>query len=390
MTRNVTSAFRRTAESSFSDEVDLCFLTISHPTLSEPIRVVWDTKDFVYDGNTFTGFPFDLEILSDDEQPPQARLVIQNVDPRIGDTIRALTSPPRLKIELLSSDDFDLTVDPRIETGNIDAVLLLHADGIDTSTTFTDSSDSAHTVSAVGNAQIDTAQSKFGGASALFDGTGDGLTLDGSSDFAYGSGAFTIDLWVRFNVMPTAGNKACLYDGRAAAGPNTQPTIYVENTAGTTVIKYETDSVGNRIIGTTSLTTAVWYHVALTRSGTSTRLFLNGTQEGSTFSDSIVYTAPASRPALGIRGVDLNSEPLNGWLDEIRIKDTAAWTANFTPETAAYAPTATIVYSADRLFLTNVTVDVMAISGTIVGWDYLQRVWPGPRAMESSFPGLFR
>ncbi len=48
------------------------------------------------------------------------------------------------------------------------------------------------------------------------------------------------------------------------------------------------------------------------------------------------------------------------------------------------------IYVADKLFLINVTVDIMQISGTIVGWDYLQRVWPGPRAMQAVFPGLFR
>lgn len=115
MTRSVTTSFRRSAEASFADEVDLVFLTISHPTLGEPIRVVWDTEDFVYGGATFTGYPFDIELLTDEEKPPTAKLQIQNVDPRIGDTIRTLTTPPRLKIELLSSADFNLTVNPRME-----------------------------------------------------------------------------------------------------------------------------------------------------------------------------------------------------------------------------------------------------------------------------------
>jgi hypothetical protein len=118
MTRNVTASFRLAAESSFRDEVDLVFLTISHSTLGTPIRVVWDTVDFVFGGNTFLGFPFDIELLSDDEQPPTARLQIQNVSPRIGDTIRALITPPSLKIELLSSTDFNLTVTPRTAIGS--------------------------------------------------------------------------------------------------------------------------------------------------------------------------------------------------------------------------------------------------------------------------------
>src|SRR5262245_59000595 len=114
MTRNVTTSFRQHAESSFSGEVDLVFLTLSHPNLYEPIRVVWDAVDFEYGGDMWTWFPFDIHVLTDDEQPPKAQLAIQNVDSRIGETVQSLLTPPRLKIELLSSSDFDITVDPRV------------------------------------------------------------------------------------------------------------------------------------------------------------------------------------------------------------------------------------------------------------------------------------
>ena len=76
-------------------------------------------------------------------------------------------------------------------------------DGTDGSTTFTDAI-GTHTVTAVGNAQIDTAQYKFGGASGLFDGTGDYLTIPDHADFNFGAGDFTIDFWVRFNAINTA------------------------------------------------------------------------------------------------------------------------------------------------------------------------------------------
>ena len=79
-------------------------------------------------------------------------------------------------------------------------VLLLHCNGVDESTTFTDSSGggvgSPHTVTAVGNAQIDTAQKKFDTGSALFDGTGDYLSLEDSDDWDFGTGDFTVDCWI--------------------------------------------------------------------------------------------------------------------------------------------------------------------------------------------------
>jgi len=81
-----------------------------------------------------------------------------------------------------------------------DTVLLLHCDGADASTTFADDSvggngGSGHTVTAVNDAQVDTAQSKFGGASLLLDGSGDYLSIADHADFDFGSGAFGVDWW---------------------------------------------------------------------------------------------------------------------------------------------------------------------------------------------------
>ena len=74
---------------------------------------------------------------------------------------------------------------------------LLHFDGADASTTFTD--ESGKTFTARGNAQLDTAQQKFGTASGLFDGTGDYIDTPDHADWFLGTGDFTIDFWVRFS-----------------------------------------------------------------------------------------------------------------------------------------------------------------------------------------------
>ena len=76
--------------------------------------------------------------------------------------------------------------------------LLLHCDGTNGGTTFTDSSPSGHTVTAQGATHTDTTIKKFGTASAQFggDGTGDDLTIPDSSDWDIGTGDFTFDCWV--------------------------------------------------------------------------------------------------------------------------------------------------------------------------------------------------
>jgi len=102
-----------------------------------------------------------------------------------------------------SSGPNKLIVSGELNVGN-DAytVSLLQFDGSDGSTTFTDgATGGTHTWSASGNAQIDTAQYKFG-QSGLFDGAGDKIVSDYSSDWNLGSGDFTIDGFVRWNALP--------------------------------------------------------------------------------------------------------------------------------------------------------------------------------------------
>jgi hypothetical protein len=83
-------------------------------------------------------------------------------------------------------------------------VLLVGFEGADGSTSFVDESPSGHTLTAVGNAQVDTGQSKFGASSGLFDGNGDYISIPDSDEFTFGAGDFTIETHVRFNVVQTS------------------------------------------------------------------------------------------------------------------------------------------------------------------------------------------
>lgn len=218
--------------------------------------------------------------------------------------------------------------------------LLLHCDGADASTTFTDSSASAHTVTVAGNAQIDTAQSVFGGASGLFDGTADELTVADHADFEIGAGEFTIDLRVRFNSIPAEGSGGAMtFMQKGTVGGSNLSFIFrlfdatvrklnlIVSADGTTL----NVNIGNA--WTPSLNT--WYHVAVVRTGTTVRMFIDGTQLGS---DETVSTTFFS--GSGIVGVGSNSVGANvidGWIDEFRFsKEIARWTANFTPPSAPY------------------------------------------------------
>ena len=117
MTRSIPASAASDLYGSETGEFHLVFLTIEHPDLGTPLRVVSDGKDFVLGGNTYSGFPFEITLLSDTNRPPEARLTIQNVDQRIIRLVRRIVDPPRLSFDVIWSDQFDLTVDPRTEIG---------------------------------------------------------------------------------------------------------------------------------------------------------------------------------------------------------------------------------------------------------------------------------
>lgn len=214
-------------------------------------------------------------------------------------------------------------------------VLLLHADGAAASTYFPDSSPSPHAVTAGGNAQVDMAQSEFGGAAALFDGSTSYLSVADSADWAFGAGDFTIDFWVRF--ANTTGDQYLVSQIKA---DNTDRSFAVLKTSGGSVqVAYSSN--GSSWVSTPSFAWApaadTWYHVAVVRSGVDLKVFVNGVQAGATHNIAAAVLFDSSRPLM-VGAQDAASNFLNGWLDEVRVsKGVARWTTGFTPPTAPYA-----------------------------------------------------
>jgi len=200
--------------------------------------------------------------------------------------------------------------------------LLLHFDGANSSTTFTDSSENSKTLTANGNAQISTAQSKFGGASGLFDGSGDEVSFANSSDFAF-SGDFTIEAFVYIVVSDTTDRNIYITanNGGLSFGLNGKK------------LQVGANNVAYDVKTSADIATSQWVHVAASRSGTTLRLFVNGTQDGSA---TITRTYTSSGSHYIGSGGSLNY--FNGYIDELRItKGVARYTANFTPPAYPYS-----------------------------------------------------
>jgi hypothetical protein len=182
----------------------------------------------------------------------------------------------------------------------------------------------------VGNAQISNAVTpQFGSTSIKFDGTGDYLTSNPATTdmYAFGSGDFTIEFWMYISVLGTN----VPYDQRTTGGSGATSTLYITSST----LRYYVS--GSDRITSSTLSTGQWYHVAVARSGTSTKMFINGTQAGSTYTDSTVYTNSSLRPFIGGDSNNPGTNGFNGYMQDLRItKGYARYTANFTPPTAAF------------------------------------------------------
>jgi hypothetical protein len=184
----------------------------------------------------------------------------------------------------------------------------------------------------VGNAQISTAQSKFGGASMYFDGTGARAVFANTPNFAFGTGNFTLEFWINFANL---SSYQTIYSyGYISSG---DLLIQTGNGNGRMIVYVNGPAV---ITESGTASTGTWIHYALVRNGTTLTLYRDGTSSGSATNSTDINTADI----IGIGANPLNyggnppgSAPFNGYIDDLRItKGVARYTANFTPPTAPF------------------------------------------------------
>ena len=204
--------------------------------------------------------------------------------------------------------------------------LLMKASGNDGVNTSINDDTGEHTITVTGNATTQALTPYHpGGYSTYFDGTADYLQAATSSDFAFGSNNFTIEFWA----YPKTISTAALLDPRTT---DSQAVPWIGTNSSGYFYYYVSGS--NRIVGTNgSVTANEWYHVAVCRSSTTTKMFVNGIQIGSDYSDSTSYVQGGPwRTGTRYNGTTL---PYHGYIRDFRcINGTALYTANFAPPTS--------------------------------------------------------
>ena len=229
----------------------------------------------------------------------------------------------------LSSNKWDVSVIEEWNSGSGDIFypscsLLMHFSGSNGSTTFIDNSPSPKTATRAGNVQISTVQSKFGGASGLFDGTGDNLSFSTNSQFAFGTGDFTIEMWIY--PQSAVGYQCVMLIGTAA------PYIFIGINAGSTGTPFMWND-GNVIVGSQNFTINAWQHWSVVRNSGTVTMYLNGTNIGSaSFAGSLT---DVTGTYIGTNSA--GSQGFVGYIDELRItKGVARYTSSFTTQSVEF------------------------------------------------------
>lgn len=240
-----------------------------------------------------------------------------------------------------------------------DVVLLLHCDGADGSTTWPDSSPLGLTVTLIGQAQISTAASRFGGASTFLDGVNDDIrvaAVDAGGAFDFGTGAWTAECWA---MMPTTvTGRRQVFDFAVTSFPTTFAlNLFVQGrTVGFDIGGY-TGTPPTTDSGSLVMQDGVWHHLAWTYDGTTLRGFLDGELR-----KSLVFSIPVttSRPCRIGRDIAGNND-WSGYFDEIRItKGVCRYTTSFTPPTEPFPDSGGV----------SASVEVASPLGAFLGLSY--------------------
>lgn len=204
---------------------------------------------------------------------------------------------------------------------------LLNFNGANNSSSFPDET-GRHAWTANGNAKISTVQSKFGGASAYFDGSTSFISTPSSPDFSL-DGDFTIDGWVFIDAFTRP--YATIIGSARGSFSGASWFLMVYSGSRRVAAGYPG---GNPVIqSTTTLSASTWHHIELSRSGGTVRLFIDGVLDA-TVANAVTWDFSDSGTRVGSNGWDGTNSMFHGYIDDFRVtKGVARHTANFTPPT---------------------------------------------------------
>jgi hypothetical protein len=246
--------------------------------------------------------------------------------------------------------------------------LLLQADGTGSGSqnqTFLDGSTNNFFITRNGN----TTQGSFspfsqapGYWSNYFDGSGDYISMPSATTaLALGSGDWTVECFAY--VADTSDNRTLLdiYDGNSSVR-------FIWRIKTTGLLAFQGSNGTDRTVTTTTVPINAWVHLAICKASGTTRMFINGIQSNTNYTDTNTYTNSGAS-AIGIISSDFSSSPYLGYISNFRVvKGTALYAANFNPPTAtltAVTNTSLLTCQSNRFVDNSTSALALTIGGNV-------------------------
>ena len=261
--------------------------------------------------------------------------------------------------------------------------VLLPFNGSDAATSTSDLSNRNGTVSFAGTAQLSTGASKFGGSSLLVDGNSDYVSISDSYwNTCMSSGDFTVELWARFDSASLDGSTQTTFASNRGDISGSSSNGWVFRKFTDNVISWYMRQGSSWIYlnyaqGTrTAVSADTWYHLAVTRSGNTWKLFLNGTAEDTITNSTSIVDGGADGLVVGALAGGIAGGPyhyMDGYIDDVRITvGHARYTSNFTAPTSAHLTSAGDV---NKHIVVNSDADGVAIGTGGINQARIAKAW---------------
>ena len=209
------------------------------------------------------------------------------------------------------------------------------------------------------------------GGSLLFAGTSiSHLAVANDADLRMGTGDFTIEWW---QYLQTGGQS---FPRVFSIGSYSSQSIAVSLEGTDSSKTFYFWGSGANSIETGQNYTNRWIHFAITRSGTSVRVFKNGTQIGTTLTISTNFNDSTNVLRIGNESVTSSGASFKGYITNFRwVKGTALYTANFTvptqPLTAVANTRLLLLATTSGTATTDSSAAPKTITNSSVTWNSL-------------------